>query len=205
MKLKITWWSIVVTLHTDPIQLFQEWFAEALKLDHKDPNFMTLSTVNKEGRPSSRIVLLKHVDDRGFTFFTNLTSRKGHDLIDNPFAALCFYWIELGRQVRVEGKVERVSDKEADDYFSTRSRMSQLGAWASHQSAPIHKPDDLLNRLEIFKQQFGDGPIPRPPFWSGFRLQPDKIEFWTEGEFRLHTRQQYTRQDNNWSSAKLYP
>ncbi|MBL0317783.1 MAG: pyridoxamine 5'-phosphate oxidase [Alphaproteobacteria bacterium] len=192
-------------IHDNPLDTFQDWYAQALKLDRKDNNAVTLATANKEGRPSARIVLLKHADENGYCFFTNFTSRKGHELIENPYAALCFYWEELGKQIRIEGHIEAASDKESDDYFSSRPRGSQLGAWASHQSAPLGTPDDLVKRLEIFKTQFGEGPIPRPPFWGGFRLIPNHIEFWKEGEFRLHTRILYQLREGNWSVSRLYP
>ncbi len=192
-------------IHDNPLDTFQDWYAQALKLDRKDNNAVTLATANKEGRPSARIVLLKHADENGYCFFTNFTSRKGHELIENPYAALCFYWEELGKQIRIEGHIEAASDKESDDYFSSRPRGSQLGAWASHQSAPLGTPDDLVKRLEIFKTQFGEGPIPRPPFWGGFRLIPSRIEFWKEGEFRLHTRILYQLREGNWSVSRLYP
>lgn len=192
--------------YNQPFELFHQWFDDAGKLNLKEPTAMTLATANKQGAPSARVVLLKGVNEKGFYFYTNLTSRKGKELQENQQVALCFYWMDLGRQVRVEGKVEAVTIKEADDYFASRRRGSQLGAWASKQSQPMESEDALAKRLQEMTGQFGAGPIPRPPFWSGFCVVPDAIEFWQEGEYRLHTRIRYTRHSaDSWDITRLYP
>lgn len=191
---------------SDPMILFHQWFEEAQKLPMREPTCMALATSTAEGVPSVRIVLLKQYTENGFYFFTNLTSRKGRELIENPHAALCFYWMDLGRQIRVEGTVERVTEKEADDYFITRRRGSQIGAWASKQSMVMEQESDLVNRVEEITQQFNGGPIPRPPFWSGFCLKPETIEFWQEGKYRLHQRIRYSHlAANAWKMERLYP
>jgi pyridoxamine 5'-phosphate oxidase len=194
----------------EPIKLFKEWFDEAQTVDSvKEPTWMTLASATEDGRPSARIVLLKGLDDRGFHFFTNLTSRKGKELVKNPHAALCFYWDTLEKQVRVEGRVSRISEKEADDYFITRSRGSQIGAWSSKQSLPMESLDgsDLVERVKDISAQFEGQPIPRPPFWSGFILEPTCIEFWDAGQFRLHKRLVYRRETTHtpWETQRLYP
>lgn len=197
---------MLVTPHTDPIVMFHEWYESAQKLPLREPTSMVLATATPDGKPSVRIVLLKAYNENGFYFYTNLTSRKGKELIENPHAALCFYWMDLGRQVRVEGTVERVTEKEADDYFACRRRGSQIGAWASKQSMVMEQEEDLPKRVEEITKQFNGGPIPRPPFWSGFCLKPETIEFWQEGEFRLHQRLRFTRiAANAWRPERLYP
>lgn len=190
----------------NPFRLFKEWFEDVQKLALEEPTAMTLATSTPDGHPSARIVLLKSYDERGFCFFTNITSQKGQELISNPHAALCFYWMQLHRQVRVQGRIERVSEKEADDYFASRRRGSQIGAWASKQSTAMQHADDLITRVQEITTQFEGQTIPRPPFWSGFRLVPERIEFWQEGEYRLHTRLVYTRtNDEDWTVTRLYP
>lgn len=166
---------------------------------------MSLATATKEGAPSVRIVLLKKFDERGFVFFTNLTSRKGQELAENPLAALCFYWMPLTRQVRIEGRVEPVSDAEADEYYNTRMLFSRLGAWASKQSQLLPSRDMLINKLKEKELEFQGKDPPRPPFWSGFRLVPEKIEFWEEGDHRLHNRRLFTRSGSVWEECLLYP
>jgi pyridoxamine 5'-phosphate oxidase len=196
------------TITEEPIKFFHEWFLEAQKIkDIHEPTSMVLASATKEGVPSARIILLKGLDDQGFHFFTNLTSRKGKELIDNPHAALCFYWDQLGKQVRVEGTVNRVTEKEADDYFATRSRGSQIGAWASKQSFVMESMDgsDLVNRVKEITGQFEGQSIPRPPFWSGFCLSPKRIEFWEEGQYRLHKRIIYTKEMTGWDIERIYP
>lgn len=191
----------------EPIVLFDQWFTEAQKLSVNEPSAMTVATCSNTGKPSARILLLKAFDDRGFCFYTNLTSRKGKEIAENPNASLCFYWDELKRQVRIEGKLERVSEKEADDYFATRSRGSQIGAWSSKQSSIMDDEMDLPTRIKDITEKFTDQVIPRPPFWSGFRVIPDRIEFWQEGNFRLHTRIIYIKdsQMGEWLIKRLYP
>ena len=189
----------------DPIALFKSWFAEAARAEPSDANAVALATADAAGRPSARMVLLKDVDARGFVFYTNRESRKGLELLANPRAALCFFWKSLDRQVRVEGPVEPVADAEADSYFGTRDRASQIGAWASSQSRPLESRFALERRIAEFTAKFHVGTVPRPPFWSGFRLVPEAIEFWQERPFRLHDRPVYHRAGSAWSARKLYP
>lgn len=179
---------------------------EAVSFEPSDPNAMCLSTVSAAGRPSSRIMLLKGFDEHGFVFFTNLESRKGQDLKENPVCALNFHWKSMGRQVRIEGSVEQVSDAEADAYFRTRPRGSRIGAWASKQSSPMESREEVEKRIEQFNEQFtGDQTIPRPPYWSGFRVVPDAFEFWLEGEYRLHHRLVFRKTASGWEKGALYP
>jgi len=192
----------------DPIARFQAVFAEAKRIPADklpEPTAFSLGTVDANGRPSVRIVLLKDVDERGFVFYTNHESRKGRELLASRRAALCFHWQLLEQQVRVEGSVTTVTDAEADAYFSSRARGSQLGAWASIQSRPMDHPDDLDRRLAEITARFGDAPIPRPPHWSGFRVVPERIEFWKGMPSRLHVRHVYTREGNGWTTQRLYP
>jgi len=196
------------SMSEDPIARFQALFAEAKRIPADklpEPTAFSLGTVDAEGRPSVRIVLLKDVDERGFVFYTNYKSRKGRELLASRRAALCFHWQLLEQQVRVEGTVMTVTDAEADAYFSSRARGSQLGAWASIQSRPMDHPDDLDRRLAEITARFGDAPIPRPPHWSGFRVVPERIEFWKGMPSRLHVRHVYTREGNGWTTQRLYP
>jgi pyridoxamine 5'-phosphate oxidase len=189
----------------DPIAKFSELYSEAAKRGTAEPDAMVLSTVDADGRPSGRYVLLKDADHRGFVFFTNLESRKARALAAHPDAALCFYWPMVDTQVRVEGKVEPVSDQEADDYFATRPRESQIGAWASTQSATLDARESLEERVRGVGERFDAGKVPRPPFWSGFRVVPTSIEFWTRHPARLHDRALFTRTDGGWLRTLLYP
>jgi pyridoxamine 5'-phosphate oxidase len=199
----------------DPIDRFLQIFEQAKKLDPRsfpDPNSMALATVRADGQPSVRIVLLKDVDSRGFTFYTNFEGRKGAELLAHPKAALCFHWPPLEVQVRVEGVVEKVTDEEADAYFATRSRGSQIGAWASLQSRPVENEGDLERRVAEYERKFDGVEIARPPFWSGFRVVPHTIEFWKNKPNRLHERHLYTKttsgnQDGgiSWKMETLYP
>lgn len=189
----------------DPIEKFRELLERARAVEAADPTAVALATADPEGRPAARMVLLKEVDERGFVFFTNYGSRKAQDLGRNPRAALCFYWPSLLTQVRVEGGVERVGEQESDEYFATRPRGHQLAAWSSRQSAPLRERRDLLQRYEEMEARFGEGSIPRPPFWGGFRLSPEAIEFWHGFESRLHDRLLYRREGRSWSCARLNP
>ncbi len=189
----------------DPIAFFKAWLTDAEKSEPDNHNAMTLATADADGRPSARMVLLKDVDEQGFVFYTNLTSRKGGELIANPHAALVFHWKSLTRQVRVEGAVEAVSDQEADDYFHSRARLSQIGAWASKQSQPLEGRFELERRVAKYTAKFNIGTVPRPEFWSGFRVVPARIEFWQEEAFRLHDRTVYTRAGDGWTTEKLFP
>ena len=189
----------------EPISLFKSWLDEATLAETINPHAMTLATVNGEGKPSARMVLLKNVDTDGFVFYTNLGSQKAADLTTNPNAALCFYWKSIAKQVRVEGKVSQVTTNEADEYFAGRPRLSQIGAWASKQSELLNDRVVLDKRIARFTEEFTSGSIPRPKFWSGYRLIPDRIEFWKEEAFRLHNRTLYVQNHDSWSVQRLYP
>jgi pyridoxamine 5'-phosphate oxidase len=189
----------------DPIALFDAWMAEAAISEPNDPNAVCLATASPEGRPSARMVLLKGVDARGFVFYTNLESRKGRELTANPFAALTFHWKSLRRSVRAEGRVEQVSNAEADAYYASRARGSRIGAWASRQSRPLEGRFALEKAVAEFTLKFGLGEIPRPPFWSGFRLLPDRIEFWRDMPFRLHERRVFHMAGDGWETEMLFP
>ncbi|HEU0100247.1 MAG TPA: pyridoxamine 5'-phosphate oxidase [Allosphingosinicella sp.] len=189
----------------DPHALFESWLAEARLTEPNDPVAMALATADSQGRPSVRMVLMKGHDDSGFVFYTNLDSRKGGELAANPRAALLFHWKSLRRQVRVEGPVEPVSEAEADSYFATRARDSQLGAWASDQSRPLDSRPTFEARYEEARRRFEGGEVPRPPRWSGWRVRPERIEFWSDRAHRLHERRLFTRAGGGWSEGLLYP
>lgn len=188
----------------DPVAMFSALF-EAAARECAEPDAMVLSTVDVDGRPSARYVLLKGVDDRGFVFYTNLESRKALALAAHPAAALTFYWAPLGKQVRIEGDVERTSDADADAYFATRPRESQIGAWASKQSAALASRAELDARTDEMRRRFEGAPVPRPPFWSGFRVVPHSIEFWTRDPARLHDRERFERRQGAWMRTLLFP
>jgi pyridoxamine 5'-phosphate oxidase len=189
----------------DPFTLFDEWFAEASASEPNEPEAMTLATAGADGQPSARMVLLKAHGREGFVFYTHEQSAKGRDLSENPRAALLFHWKPLGRQVRIEGNVERVSDAEADAYFASRARDSQLGAWASDQSRPLDSRATFEHRFEEAKRRFDGQDVPRPPSWGGYRVVPQRIEFWTARPHRLHDRRRFTLADGSWSEGLLYP
>jgi pyridoxamine 5'-phosphate oxidase len=190
---------------TDPHVLFEEWLAEARLREPNDPTAMALATADAQGRPSVRMVLLKGHDERGFVFYTNFDSRKGAELAANPRAALLFHWKSLRRQVRLEGPAEPVAGAEADSYFATRSRDSQLGAWASEQSRPLDSRATFEARYEEVRRRFEGGEVPRPPRWGGWRVAPERIEFWIDRAHRLHERRLFTRAGGGWSEGLLYP
>jgi pyridoxamine 5'-phosphate oxidase len=190
---------------TDPITQFDGWLSEAIEAEPLNPNAMTLATVSAEGRPSTRMVLLKRHDAQGFVFYTNLNSLKGQELLKNPHASLCFYWKSLDRQVRIEGVAKMVSDNTADAYFATRARGSQIGAWASEQSQPVGSRDVLEARVSALETQYDGIDIPRPPQWSGFLVVPDRLEFWTDCLDRLHDRQVFVRDGEDWQEERLQP
>ncbi|MEE9463610.1 MAG: pyridoxamine 5'-phosphate oxidase [Bacteroidales bacterium] len=190
---------------TDPIVLFRDWYQEAIDAGITDPSIMTLATVDGEGNPAARIVLLKSFDENGFVFYTNYQSRKGTDLEKNPRAALVLHWRETGRQVRIEGITKKVQASASDRYFESRPRGSQLGAWASEQSREIQSKAHLDESLKRWESEFRDQPVPRPPYWGGYRVIPDKIEFWSEREDRMHERMLFEKTEQGWVFKKLAP
>lgn len=191
----------------DPISLFEKWMAEAEKTELNDPNAMSIATVDHDGLPNVRIVLLKDFDARGFTFYTNFESQKGQEILAHKKVALCFHWKSQRRQIRARGPVEIVTAAEADDYYNSRSRGSRIGAWASDQSRPLDSRETLIDRSKEVEARFdGQDIFERPPHWSGFRLIPQEIEFWQDGEFRLHDRVRFTASDQGlWSGQRLFP
>ncbi|MBC7893546.1 MAG: pyridoxamine 5'-phosphate oxidase [Sphingobacteriaceae bacterium] len=199
-------WLDVADVAANPFNQFQRWFDEATHSQLPEPNAMHLATVGPDGRPSGRIVLLKALDSRGFVFYTNYLSRKGRQLAQHPWAALTFFWIELERQVRVEGAIETVSPQESDAYFASRPRGSQLGAWSSDQSQPVPSREDLEAQERDVAARFTNQPVPRPPHWGGYRLRPDYLEFWQGRPSRLHDRVAYALQsDGTWTLERLSP
>jgi pyridoxamine 5'-phosphate oxidase len=195
------------TAADEPLRLFAAWFAEAKASEPVNPDAMTLATVDRDGLPNARMVLLKGFDERGFVFYTNRDSIKGHELAEAPKAALTFYWKSLQRQVRLRGSVETVSSAEADAYFASRSRMAQIGAWASKQSAALESRLAFEKAIARFTAKFAIGTVPRPPYWSGYRVAPNEIEFWQERPFRLHDRVSFARANLSapWVRTRLYP
>ena len=191
----------------DPFELFKEWFEVAKKKEINDPNALALGTASKDGVPSVRMVLLKGFDKDGFIFYTNLKSQKSKELKENPNATMCFHWKSLLRQIRIVGKLNLVDDKKADDYYRTRAYESRIGAWASKQSSILKSRDELLNNLENFKKKYSDkDKVPRPDHWSGWNLKPSSIEFWLDGDNRIHERLKYTLDNNNnWEKSLLSP
>ncbi len=190
---------------TDPFTLFDQWYGEAREAEINDSNAMAVATADARGRPSVRMVLLKGHGPDGFVFYTNFEGRKADQLLANPHAALMFHWKSLRRQIRIEGPVETVEEAAADAYFATRSRDSQLGAWASDQSRPLPSRDVFMSRYADAVARFEGGPVPRPPHWSGFRVMPERIEFWQDREHRLHERRLFVKYGDGWSEGLLYP
>lgn len=189
----------------DPIAEFQRWFERARRDEPHDATAAALATADGDGRPGVRMVLVKGVDAQGFRIFTNYESRKGRDLARNPQAALCFHWPRLGRQVRVEGPVERLPEAESDAYFASRPRGSRLGAWASRQSSPLPSRFALLREYARLKLVYAGRPIPRPPYWGGYLLRPERIEFWRDEQYRLHDRRLFVRRGDGWRMERLNP
>jgi len=193
------------TAAADPIAQFKEWLAEAGRTEPNDPNAMSLATADAGGMPNVRMVLLKGVDDRGFVFYSNMESRKGQELAENPQAALGFHWKSLRRAVRIQGRVEAVTAQESDEYFHSRPRDSQIGAWASQQSRPLESRFALEKAVALFAAKHAIGTVPRPAYWAGRRVIPQRIEFWADRPFRLHDRTVFIREGEGWSTVKLYP
>jgi pyridoxamine 5'-phosphate oxidase len=195
------------TAADEPLRLFAAWLTEATASEPRDPTAMTLATIDADGLPNARMVLLKGVDDRGFVFYTNIASQKGQELGIHPRAALVFYWKSLNRQVRVRGDVERVTEAEADAYFATRPKQAQIGAWASKQSSPLESRLAFEKAVAVYAAKYALGTVPRPPNWSGYRILPLRIEFWHDRPFRLHDRIEFVRENPGgaWSKTRLYP
>lgn len=189
----------------NPFEIFTQWFAEAKQKEKYDPTMVSLATATPNGKPSIRIVLLKGFNEKGFVFYTNMGSHKAQEMQQNPFVALCFYWPEIDKQVRIEGHVEKVTNEEADNYFLTRTRESRIGAWASKQSQFLKEEKELDERFKKYEQQFANEEVNRPEFWSGFRVLPDYFEFWERGKHRLHKRTCYQKNMDQWKIAQLYP
>lgn len=192
-------------LAPDPVEQFRTWLSDAFDANLVEPNAMTLATSTPDGIPSARIVLLRGFDERGFSFYTNYEGRKGGELSSNPRAALVFYWDALERQVRVEGSVSKLPESESDEYFAGRPRGSRVGAWASEQSETLEKREDLERRVEEVEKEYPGDEIPRPPFWGGFRVEPERVEFWQGRESRLHDRLLYERSGGVWKVVRLQP
>ena len=188
-----------------PIELFQEWFEEAKKSEINDPNAMNLATISSDGKPSSRIVLLKSYDDKGFVFYTNSNSKKGRAIKNNDSVALNFHWKTLQRQIRIEGNVSQISNAEADEYYNSRPLGSRIGAWASLQSEELDDRSTLTKRVKEFEKKFSDNGVPRPSHWNGYLVVPELIEFWQDMPFRLHDRLEFRIENDGWVSRKLYP
>ena len=189
----------------DPFHLFRQWYLEAVDSDISDPTIMSLATSDTDGKPSARIVLLKEFDERGFVFYSNYMSRKSNQLEKNPWAALVIHWHRLGHQVRIEGRIEKVSDEESDKYFSSRPRGHQLGAWASDQSQVVKSRESMDEALRAREAEFAGQDVPRPPHWGGYRLEPDRIEFWVSRDDRMHDRILYERKGDSWELHRLAP
>ena len=195
----------LIPIDDNPFDLFKNWFETSSKSEINDANAMTLSTISKNNKPSSRIVLLKSYDDNGFVFYTNSKSKKGKAIKNNSSVALNFHWKTLQRQIRVEGDVSQISNSEADEYYNSRPLGSKIGAWASLQSEELDDRSTLIKRVEEFKKKFSNNDVPRPSYWNGYLVKPNLIEFWQEMSFRLHDRVEFKKEKENWVSRKLYP
>ena len=190
----------------NPIDLFRKWFAVAEKSEINDPNALSVATSNKDGIPSVRMVLLKGLSEKGFVFYTNFNSKKGKDLKENPQASMCFHWKSLRRQVRISGKVVQIEDKEADQYYNSRAYGSRIGAWASSQSQVMKNRNEFLDKIKFYEKKYpNQNDVPRPPHWSGWRVEPDNIEFWLEIKNRIHERMNYKKNNDKWTREILYP
>ncbi len=190
----------------NPLELFKKWFSRAEQTEINDPNALALATSNENNQPNVRMVLLKGLSEKGFVFYTNFNSRKGSDLKSNQKASMCFHWKSLRRQVRILGKVEKVNDKEADEYYNSRPYKNKIGAWASSQSSILDKRENFIKKIKEFELKYPEGnTIPRPPHWSGWRLVPEEVEFWLDGEGRIHERLNYKINNGKWSKNLLYP
>ncbi len=196
---------LLIKLFKDPFRLFNIWFEEAVKKEINDPNAMNLSTLSKDKRPSSRIVLLKDYDESGFVFYTNSTSKKGSSIEKNPYVALNFHWKSSLRQIRIEGKAKKVSNLVSDKYFNSRPRDSRIGAWASNQSNKLANRETLIKNFNYYKKLFEKKPLVRPPHWIGYKVSPKLIEFWQQMPSRLHDRLEYKKINNKWKVRKLFP
>lgn len=205
MSEKIKYNDMLVFDSKEPIYLFKDWLELAAETEPSNPNAFALATVNSNGAPSVRMLLLKEVNSDGLVFYTNSNSRKGQELAKNPYASMCFYWKTLARQVRFEGLVREIKSEIADQYFASRSRGSQIGAWASDQSQELFEKNDLEEKVLFYEEKFTDVEVPRPKFWRGYRLKHEKVEFWAEKTFRLHDRYVYDRSGNTWKTKRLYP
>ena len=189
----------------NPIDLFKKWFAKAEETEINDPNAVAVATTDKTNQPSVRMVLLKGLSNKGFVFYTNFNSKKGSDLKINKKSSMCFHWKSIRRQVRIVGRVEKVTDKEADDYYNSRPYKNKIGAWASSQSEILNKRDDFIKKIETYEKKYPSNEVPRPSHWSGWRLMPSQIEFWLDGEGRIHERLNYKKEKGNWKKELLYP
>ena len=189
----------------NPIELFKKWFSKAEEAEINDPNAVAVATSNKNNQPNVRMVLLKGLSEKGFVFYTNFNSKKGSDLKFNKKASMCFHWKSLRRQVRVIGFVEKVTDKEADEYYNSRPYKNKIGAWASSQSQTLAKREDFIKKINEYEKKYPSDNVPRPPHWSGWRLLPSEIEFWLDGEGRIHERLNYIKENGEWKKELLYP
>ena len=194
--------DVLVYDSKEPISVFEDWLELATETEPENPNAFALATANANGMPSVRMLLLKQVNSDGLVFYTNSKSRKGRELLKNPYASMCFYWKTLARQVRFEGSITEIESKLADQYFASRSRGSQIGAWASHE---LFKHEDLEKNVSFYDQKFKNIEVPRPEFWRGYRLKHTRVEFWAEKKFRLHDRYVYDWSENEWKTKRLYP